>query len=117
MATPEYNFSVPGALKNAIDWLSRGGDLTMKDKPTFIVGASPGVLGSVRSQVHLREMLQNPALSPIVLPNNDVFIGGALNKMDDNGDITDQGTIEFLDTVVNNFEDFYNKIITIVEKG
>ena len=62
-AVPEYNFSIPGAMKNAIDWLSRGGDFTIKDKPAFIVGSSMGVLGSVRAQMHLREILSNPALA------------------------------------------------------
>jgi len=112
-AVPEYNFSIPGALKNAIDWLSRGGDLTLKDKPGFIVGASPGVLGSVRAQQHLREILSNPALSPILLPNNEVYIGGIHEKMNEAGEITDQSTIEFLDTVVDNFVDFYHKLKSV----
>jgi|SRR5699024_9812508 len=109
-AVPEYNFSIPGVLKNAIDWLSRGGDLTLKDKPGFIVGSSPGVLGSVRAQQHLREILSNPALAPILLPNNEVYIGSVHEKINEAGDITDQGTIDFLDTVVDNFVEFYNRV-------
>lgn len=112
-AVPEYNFSIPGSFKNAIDWLSRGGDLTLKDKPAFIVGASLGVLGSVRAQQHLREILSNPALSPILLPNNEVYIGSAHEKMNEAGDITDQGTIDFLDTVVDNFVDFHSKVKSV----
>lgn len=114
-AVPEYNYSIPGALKNAIDWLSRGGDLTIKDKPGFIVGSSMGVLGSVRAQIHLRDILSNPALSPILLPGNEVYIGSVHEKVSEDGQVTDQGTIQFLDLVVNNFIEFYNKTNTAVE--
>ena len=108
-AVPEYNYSIPGALKNAIDWLSRGGDFTIKEKPAFIVGSSMGVLGSVRAQMHLREILLNPALAPIVLPGNDVYIGSVHTKMNEIGELTDQATIDFLDLVVDNFVKFYKK--------
>ena len=108
-AVPEYNYSIPGAMKNAIDWLSRGGDLTLNDKPAFIVGSSMGVLGSVRAQMHLREILSNPALAPVLLPGNEVYIGSVHTKMNETGELTDQATIDFLDQVVNNFVEFYNK--------
>ncbi len=107
-AVPEYNFSIPGALKNAIDWLSRGGD-TIKDKPAFIIGSSMGVLGSVRAQIHLREILSNPSLSPALLPGNEVYIGSVHEKINEAGEIIDQGTVAFLDQVVQNFLAFYNK--------
>src|SRR5699024_5747747 len=102
-AVPEYNYSIPGALKNAIDWLSRGGEFTLRDKPAFIIGSSKGTLGSVRAQMHLREILSNPALSPVLLPGNEVYIGSIHEKMDRDGDMIDQGTIDFLDKVVQNF--------------
>ncbi len=108
-AVPEYNFSIPGAMKNAIDWLSRGGDQTLTGKPAFIIGSSMGVLGSVRAQIHLREILSNPALAPIVLPGNEVYIGAVHTKMNELGELTDQATIEFLDLVVQNFIEFYKK--------
>ncbi len=54
-ATPEYNYSIPGALKNAIDWASRPyGDSAWQGKPAAILGASPGPLGTARAQYHLR---------------------------------------------------------------
>lgn len=112
-AVPEYNFSIPGVMKNAIDWLSRGGDLEIKDKPAFIVGSSMGTLGSVRAQIHLREILSNPNLSPILLPNNEVYIGSVHEKINEAGEITDQPTIDFLDSVVKNFVDFYHKVNSI----
>ncbi|ASK61878.1 NADPH-dependent FMN reductase [Virgibacillus phasianinus] len=114
-ATPEYNFSIPGAMKNAIDWFSRGGDFVLKDKPAFIVGSSMGVLGSVRAQLHLREILSNPALSPTLLPGNEVYIGSIHEKMNEAGELTDKGTIEFLDLVVKNFIEFYDKTNALVE--
>lgn len=110
-AVPEYNFSIPGALKNAIDWLSRGGDFTLKNKPGFIVGSSMGGFGSVRAQIHLREILSNPALSPVLLPNNEVYIGSVHEKINEAGELIDEGTIQFLDSVVKNFVEFYGKVI------
>ena len=108
-AVPEYNFSIPGALKNAIDWLSRGGDYTLQNKPAFIVGSSMGAFGSIRAQMHLREILSNPALAPVVLPGNEVYIGSVHEKINEAGELTDQATIDFLDVVVKNFIEFYNK--------
>jgi NAD(P)H-dependent FMN reductase len=108
-AVPEYNFSIPGALKNAIDWLSRGGDFTLQNKPGFIVGSSMGVFGSIRAQLHLREILSNPALAPALLPGNEVYVGAVHTKMNEAGELTDQATIDFLDSVVYNFIEFYKK--------
>lgn len=108
-AVPEYNFSIPSVLKNGVDWLSRAG-LDLRGKPTFIVGSSMGVLGSVRAQMHLREILSNPALSPMLLPNNEVYIGAIHEKMNDAGEIVDTATIDFLDKVVDNFVEFYEKL-------
>lgn len=108
-ATPEYNFSIPGAMKNALDWLSRGGDFTLHGKTGFIVGASMGVLGSVRAQIHLREILSNPGLAPTLLPGNEVYIGAVQNKLDENDQLIDEPTIAFLDRVVENFIAFHKK--------
>jgi chromate reductase len=56
IATPEYNHSVPGVLKNAIDWASRSPDQPLNEKPTAIIGASTGSFGTVRAQMHLRQI-------------------------------------------------------------
>ncbi len=106
-AAPEYNFSIPGAMKNAIDWCSRG-DLVLQGKPGFMIGASMGVFGSIRAQIHLREILSNPMLAPDLLPGNEVYVGAIHEKLDEAGNLTDEATIAFLDTVVENFIAFYN---------
>ncbi|MDS9473234.1 NADPH-dependent FMN reductase [Sporosarcina pasteurii] len=113
-AVPEYNFSIPAPLKNAIDWLSRGGDYLLQNKPAFIVGSSMGVLGSVRAQLHLREILSNPALAPKILPGNEVYIGSIHEKINEAGELTDEATIAYLDKVVESFVAFYNETKTIV---
>ncbi|WP_082194102.1 NADPH-dependent FMN reductase [Bhargavaea cecembensis] len=107
-AVPEYNFSIPGTLKNAIDWMSRG-ELILQGKPAFIIGASMGQLGSVRAQQHLREILSNPNLAPAILPQNEVYIGAVHTKLDDDGNLSDETTLAFLDKVVDNFIKFYEK--------
>ena len=68
-----------------------------------------GALGTVRAQMHLRDILMNPALAPNILPGNEVYIGAVHEKLDENSQLTDQATIDFLDNVVNNFVEFYNK--------
>ena len=74
-----------------------------------------GTLGSVRAQLHLREILSNPMISPAVLPNNEVYIGSVHEKIDETGQLTDQATIDFLDSVVNNFIEFYSKTKALAE--
>lgn len=100
--TPEYNHSIPAVLKNALDWASRV-DKVMVNKPVMIAGTSPGVLGTVRAQEHLRQILKSPGVSAFTLPGNEVFIGGIHEKMDDQGNLLHQPTIEFLDEVINQF--------------
>ncbi len=86
IATPEYNFSVPGVLKNATDWLSRGGS-PFKWKRVGVIGAADGPLGTGRSQYHLRQNLQ--ALEAIVMPKPEFFAGNASQKFDAQGNLTD----------------------------
>ena len=72
--TPEYNGTVPGVLVNAIDWLSRV-DKVMIGKPSWIMGASMGNLGTVKAQLHLRDILFSPGVSSPLLPGNEVYVG------------------------------------------
>jgi NAD(P)H-dependent FMN reductase len=108
IATPEYNHSIPGFLKNAIDWLSRV-EKVMVRKPVMIVGASGGVLGTARAQMHLRQILNSPGVAALTLPGNEVFIGGVQDKMDESGTLIHVPTVQFLDSVVNNYIDWVEK--------
>ncbi|ABW17976.1 NADPH-dependent FMN reductase [Alkaliphilus oremlandii] len=107
--TPEYNHSIPGVLKNALDWFSRV-ERVMLNKPTMIVGASMGALGTVKAQLHLREILNSGGVGAITLPRNEVFIGSIQDKVDEEGYLNDESTIQFLDTVVEQFIDWAKKI-------
>jgi len=87
--TPEYNYSVPGVLKNAIDWASRPyGDNAWFGKPAAIMGASVGSLGSARAQYHLRQMFVFLNVFPLNQP--EVMIGNAASRFDEAGHLTDQ---------------------------
>jgi chromate reductase len=94
-ATPEYNYSLPGGLKNAIDWASRPfGESAWAGKPAAILGASVGGFGTARAQYHLRQILV--ALDMPVVTQPEVMIGNASQKFDQNGVLTDEPTREFI---------------------
>src|SRR5215212_5039269 len=94
LVTPEYNYSISGVLKNAIDWASRPPNQPFEAKPVAIMGASPGLFGSVRAQYHLRQMLIFLNAMPLNRP--EVMIGQAQNKFDADGNLTDEPTREFI---------------------
>jgi len=95
IATPEYNFSIPGGLKNVIDWLSRGDDQPFAHKPVAIITASPGPVGGARVQYDLRKVMLFLNAMPLVKP--EVFIGGAVSKFDAaTGRCTDETTRKFV---------------------
>ena len=94
-ATPEYNYSIPGVLKNAIDWASRPyGDNAWNGKPVGLMGASVGVLGSARAQYHLRQVFV--FLNVHSLNQPEVFIANASQKFDAQGNLTDEKTKEMI---------------------
>ncbi|OXB86659.1 NADPH-dependent FMN reductase [Geobacillus thermocatenulatus] len=104
IVTPEYNWSVPGVLKNALDWLSRV-DKVLVNKPVMIAGVSTGMMGTIRAQLHLRQILQSPGLAAKVLPpaGNEVLVNVASQKFDEAGNLVDAATVEFLDQVIGRF--------------
>ncbi len=88
IATPEYNYSISGVLKNAIDWASRGGaDAPINRKPAAILGAG-GRSGTLRAQLHLRQILAHNDLRVVQKP--EVLIDGAWSKFDEDGRLTDE---------------------------
>jgi len=90
-ATPEYNYSIPGGLKNALDWISRPPDRSpMRGKPIGLVGAASGMSGTIRAQTHMRQMLlysDSPCLS-----QPEVLIPRAHERFDAEGRLTDSST-------------------------
>jgi len=99
IATPEYNYSVPGVLKNAIDWASRPpGDNVFEGKPVAIMSASTGMLGGARAQYHLRQTLVSLNMHPINKP--EVFVTFASQKFDNEGRLLDEKTRELIGELV-----------------
>ena len=91
IATPEYNYSMPGVLKNAIDWASRPyGDNAFDGKPVAIMGASIGTLGSARAQYHLRQSCVFLNMYPLNQP--EVIVPSVQDKVDASGRLTDEKT-------------------------
>ena len=89
IATPEHNYSVPGVLKNAIDWASRPhGDNSFEGKPAAIMSASTGMLGGARAQYHLRQIFVFLDMYPVNRP--EVFVNFAGQKIDEQGKLTDE---------------------------
>lgn len=94
-ATPEYNYSIPGVLKNAIDWASRPyGQSAWHGKPAAILSASTGTLGGIRAQYHLRQVLVSQDMPVVAQP--EVVIGQAPSRFDASGRLTDPVTRDLL---------------------
>lgn len=89
-ATPEFNWSIPGVLKNAIDWASRPPDQPFSGKPYAVIGAATGILGTARAQAHLRQICTSVDMIPVVKP--EIFITFAATKFDAEMQLTDQPT-------------------------
>ncbi|NEU30643.1 NAD(P)H-dependent oxidoreductase [bacterium LRH843] len=108
--TPEYNATIPGVLGNAIDWLSRV-EKVMNGKPSIIMGSSMGILGSVKAQMHLRDILFASGLHSPVLGGNEVYVGAVHEKFDVEGNLTDEATIGYLDGVIANFQEWMKQYV------
>ena len=97
-ATPEYNSSVPGQLKNAIDWASRPlATNVLRNKPVAVIGASAGMFGAVWAQADLRKVLAATGARVI---DGEVAVGHAHTRFDEEGSLTDENLVEQLDEVV-----------------
>ena len=109
IATPEYNFSVPGVLKNAIDWASRPyGDNPFDGKPVAIMSASPGMLGGANAQFHLRQTCVFLNMYPINKPL--VIVTFAQDKFDADGKLVDDNTKKFLRQLLENLANWTRKL-------
>ena len=111
IATPEYNYSVPGVLKNAIDWASRPyGDNPFDGKPVAIMSASIGMLGGARAQYHLRQMFVFLNMFPINGP--EVIVTFAQDKFDKQGKLIDENTQKFLRQLIQNLINWTRRLKT-----
>lgn len=105
IVTPEYNYSVPGALKNALDWLSRLPDTPLMGKPVAIQTGSPGLIGGARCQYHLRQVLV--FLDAYVLNKPEVMVSQIASKVSpDNGEFSDKAALDFVMTQIQTFSSF-----------
>ncbi|QCT19174.1 NAD(P)H-dependent oxidoreductase [Jejubacter calystegiae] len=109
IVTPEYNYSVPGGLKNAIDWLSRLPDQPLAGKPVLIQTSSMGVIGGARCQYHLRQIL---VFLDAMVMNKPEFMGGVIqNKIDpESGEVIDQATRDHLGGQLTAFADYIARV-------
>jgi chromate reductase len=111
IATPEYNYSIPGVLKNALDWGSRpAAENAWRGKPAAILGATGGLLGTVRAQYHLRQMFV--FLDVYALNKPEVMIGRAKEKFDSDGNLTDAETRERIKTLVESLVAWTRRLTT-----
>ena len=111
LTTPEYDHSIPAALKSALEWLgSHAGPNVMKMKPAAVVGTSYGIQGASRAQEDAREILLSPDMTANVLPGNEILIAGAANSFNkETGDLTNETYIKQLDAMMDNFINFVNQ--------
>ena len=107
--TPEYNFTIPGGLKNAIDWLSRLKNQPFAGKPVALQSASPGPVGGARVQYDMRKAMAG--LDAHVLNKPEIFIGNAKSKVDEQkGELTDETTKDFIRKQLANFAKFIEQV-------
>ncbi|EDU5313482.1 NAD(P)H-dependent oxidoreductase [Salmonella enterica subsp. enterica] len=109
IVTPEYNYSVPGGLKNAIDWLSRLPEQPLAGKPVLIQTSSMGAIGGARCQYHLRQIL---VFLDAMVMNKPEFMGGVIqNKVDpQTGEVVNQGTLDHLTGQLTAFGEFIQRV-------
>jgi chromate reductase len=98
LVTPEYNSSISAVLKNAIDWGSRPPRQPFDGKPIAMMSASPGALGGIRAQIHLRQILGG--INGMVLVAPTVLIGNAGQRFNAEGKLTDEPTRDFVRTLM-----------------
>ena len=105
--TPEYNYSIPGGLKNALDWLSRLKEQPFVNTPVAIQSATGGPLGGGRMQYHMRTAMV--FLDAVVFNRPEIFVGMAQTKFDDKLELKDEATINFVKQQLAGFEKFVRK--------
>ena len=108
VVSPEYNWSIPGGLKNAIDWVSRVQNQPLKDKPVAIQSATGGPMGGARMQYHMRAAMV--FLNALTFNTPEIFVGSAQTKFDDKLELKDETTIKFVKQQLVGFAAFIRKV-------
>jgi chromate reductase len=110
VVSPEYNWSIPGGLKNAIDWVSRMKDQPFKDKPVALQSAAGGILGGSRMQHHLRQSLLS--IDAILFGKPEVIVTFAAQKFDEKTlELKDQTAIDLVKQQLAGFEKFARRLV------
>lgn len=113
--TPEYNRSIPGGLKNAIDWASRPwGQNSFARKPSAIIGTSPGKIGTAVAQTHLRSIMafcNSPLMNSI-----EAYIQFEPGLITDDGEVTNESTAKFLEKFITEFHGFIGRVYTVLPR-
>jgi len=108
ISTPEYNYSISGVLKNAIDWASLAPQQPFKGKPVGIVSTSSGLFGGVRSQGHIRQVLQY--LECVTMPKPELIVPQGQLKFDEAGKLTDEKTMKAVEAFTTAFVGWVTKM-------
>src|SRR6266702_5365168 len=109
IVSPEYNWSIPGALKNAIDWLSRMPDQPFKDKPVAIQSSSPGLLGASRMQYHLRQVLASVDAQVLIKPEMFITFAGTKTNPEKH-ELTDEPARDMIRQQLGAFEQLISRV-------
>lgn len=113
--TPEYNRSIPGALKNAIDWASRPwGDNSFTRKPSAVIGASPGAIGTAVAQQNLRSVLSFCNSPQMNAP--EAYIQFKPGLFSESGEVTDESVARYLQDYMAEFYAFINRVLTVLPR-
>jgi chromate reductase len=116
IVTPEYNRSIPGGLKNAIDWASRPwGTNSFANIPSGVIGTSPGAIGTAIGQQHLRSILG--FLNSPQMNSPEAYIQFKEGMLDDKGEIADAATEKFLRHYLDEFHEFIARVLTVLPRG
>ncbi len=115
IVTPEYNRSIPGCLKNAIDWASRPwGTNSFRNIPSGVIGASPGAIGTAVGQQHLRSILG--FLNSPQMNSPEVYLQFKDGFLNDDGEIADAGTAKFLRGYLEQFHQFITRVTSVLPR-
>lgn len=109
--TPEYGYSIPGVLKNALDWASRPpGRSALRGMPIGVMGASSGRSGTMRAQLHLRQVLLH--MGAVTMPGPEVYVSFAEGKFNQVGELTDQTSLDQVKAFMAAFDEWMRLLVT-----